>query len=125
MKYFFCVSVFFILFSCAPNDASSEELMPEGLIDTNTFVAIIADMHIVDAGSKFQMFPDNRKNSNKYSQYIGVLKNYDIPKSQWDSTMNYYSARPVKFDHLYTKVLEILSEKQAKLKAVPDSSAKK
>ena len=122
MKYFFCVPVFLILFSCAPDSASGDEVMPEGLIDTNTFVSIIADMHIVDAGSKFQMFPDNRKNIQKYSQYLGVLRNYDVPKAQWDSTMNYYSARPEKFDHIYTKVLEELSEKQAKIKAVPDST---
>ncbi len=122
MKYFFCVPLLFILFSCSPDSVSEEEVMPVGLIDTATFTLILADMHIVDAGSKFQMFPDNRKTPQKYKQYLGVLKNYNVSKVQWDSTLVYYSAHPQKFDHIYSNVLDVLSEKQAKMKEVPDSS---
>ncbi|MFM7021600.1 MAG: DUF4296 domain-containing protein [Flavobacteriales bacterium] len=121
MKYFFCVLLFPFLFSCAPDEEVVNEIVPAGVIDTNTFVMIIADMHIVDAGSKFQMFPDNRKNNQKYSQYLGILKNYNVSKVQWDSTMTYYAARPEKLDQMYVRVLELLSEKQAKIKEMKDS----
>lgn len=123
MKYFFCVPlVFCFLFSCSSTTKSNDEVLPAGLMDTATFVLVLADMHLVDAGSKFQMFPDNRKNAQKYSQYLGVLKNYNVTKAQWDTTMNYYSSRPDKFDHLYNDVLEVLSDKQAKMKEFADST---
>ncbi len=122
MKYFFYVLVFFVAFSCVPEAEPSAEVPPVGVIDTTTFTMILADMHIVDAAARFQMFPDNRRVPEKYSQYLGVLKNYNVTKAQWDSTMTYYSSRPQHFDHLYIRVLEILSEKQAKIKTIPDST---
>jgi hypothetical protein len=74
-------------------------------------------MHIADGAAKFQVLPDNRLVANKYAENLGVLKNYHIEKAKFDSSMVYYSAHPDKFDRVYTRVLEILSEKQAVLNA--------
>jgi hypothetical protein len=94
------------------------------VIDSVTFAKVLADMHIMDGGAKFQAFPDNRIVANKYSQNLGVLKKYHLDKAKFDSTMVYYSAHPDKFERVYNKVLQILSEEQALLSSTEKEVAK-
>ncbi len=126
MRFFLAFLLPVYMFSCTTNSDATREVIPQNVIDSTTFAKVLADMHIMDGGAKFQAFPDNRIATNKYSQNLGVLKKYYIDKAEFDSTMMYYSAHPDKFERVYNKVLEILSEEQALLNvnAVKDSIRK-
>lgn len=129
MKFFLALLPLVYIFSCTTNSDAINEKMPENVIDSVTFAKVLADMHLVDAAAKFQALPDNRVLSTKYAENLGVLKNYNIDKAKFDSSMVYYSARPDLYDRVYSKVLEILSEKQALLntsgaEVTKDTSAK-
>jgi hypothetical protein len=115
MRFFLALLLPVYIFSCTTNSDATSEVIPQNVIDSVTFAKVLADMHIMDGGAKFQAFPDNRIAANKYSQNLGVLKKYHLDKAKFDSTMVYYSAHPDKFERLYNKVLQILSEEQALL----------
>jgi len=117
MRFFLALLLPVYISSCASNSDATSEIIPANVIDSLTFAKVLADMHIMDGGAKFQAFPDNRIAANKYSQNLGVLKKYNLDKAKFDSTLVYYSAHPDKFDRVYNKVLEILSEEQALLNA--------
>lgn len=115
MRFFLALLLPVYIFSCTSNSDATMDIIPANVIDSLTFAKVLADMHIMDGGAKFQAFPDNRIAANKYSQNLGVLKKYNLDKAKFDSTLVYYSAHPDKFDRVYNKVLEILSEEQALL----------
>ena len=117
MRFFLALLLPVYICSCTTNSDAINDRMPENVIDSLTFAKVLADMHIADGAAKFQVLPDNRLVANKYAENLGVLKNYHIDKAKFDSSMVYYSAHPDKFDRVYTRVLEILSEKQAMLNA--------
>ena len=115
MRFFLILLLPVYIYSCSSNSDATTDIVPANVIDSVTFAKVLADMHIMDGGAKFQAFPDNRIAANKYSQNLGVLKKYHLDKAKFDSTLVYYSAHPDKFERLYNKVLEILSEEQALL----------
>jgi hypothetical protein len=124
MRFFLILLLPVYISSCASNSDATSEIIPANVIDSLTFAKVLADMHIMDGGAKFQAFPDNRIAANKYSQDLGVLKKYNLDKAKFDSTLVYYSAHPDKFDRVYNKVLEILSEEQALLNIIKEEIAK-
>lgn len=124
MRFFLALLLPVYIFSCTSNSDATMDIIPANVIDSLTFAKVLADMHIMDGGAKFQAFPDNRIAANKYSQNLGVLKKYNLDKAKFDSTLVYYSAHPDKFDRVYNKVLEILSEEQALLNIIKEEIAK-
>ncbi|MFZ9846916.1 MAG: DUF4296 domain-containing protein [Flavobacteriales bacterium] len=124
MRFFLALLLPVYIFSCTTNSDATTEVIPQNVIDSVTFAKVLADMHIMDGGAKFQAFPDNRIAANKYSQNLGVLKKYHLDKAKFDSTMVYYSAHPDKFERVYNKVLQILSEEQALLSSTEKEVAK-
>jgi hypothetical protein len=117
MRFFLALLPLVYIFSCTTNSDAINDKIPENVIDSVTFAKVLADMHVADAAAKFQVLPDNRVLTAKYGENLGVLKNYKIDKAKFDSSMVYYSAHPDLLDRVYSKVLEILSEKQALLNA--------
>ncbi len=124
MRFFLAFLLPVYIFSCTTNSDATSEVVPQNVIDSVTFAKVLADMHIMDGGAKFQAFPDNRIAANKYSQNLGVLKKYHLDKAKFDSTMVYYSVHPDKFERVYNKVLQILSEEQALLSSTEKEVAK-
>ncbi len=124
MRFFLAFLLPVYIFSCTTNSDATSEVVPQNVIDSVTFAKVLADMHIIDGGAKFQAFPDNRIAANKYSQNLGVLKKYHLDKAKFDSTMVYYSVHPDKFERVYNKVLQILSEEQALLSSTEKEVAK-
>ncbi len=122
MRVIFFLLLLVSIFSCSSNSDATVESIPKEVLDSNTFAKVLVDIHLMDAGAKFQIYPDNRKVHNKYSAYMGVLKKHNISKAQWDSTLTYYTSHPQKFENTYNRVLELFSEQNALLKGKFDTT---
>jgi len=115
MKFVLILLLPVYMFSCTSNSDATTLKYPENIIDSLTFAKILTDMHIADGAAKFQVLPDNRRVTVKYGENLGVLKNYNISKAQFDSTLVYCANHPAYYDRLYSRVLDNLSQKQAEL----------
>lgn len=72
---------------------------------------MLCDFHIVDAASKQGAISNNRNNFIRHSHYNGILLNYNIERARFDSTIQYYAARPDEHKRLYEKIEAKLIDK--------------
>ena len=102
----------FFLFSCAPkNDA--EEVVPETLLTEEQLVNVLTDAYLAEGASGINV--KNVPGEKFDSVYIfNPLKDNNIDKIKFDSTMAYFTRHPKKLKVIYDKVLEKMSLAQAK-----------
>ena len=108
---FLIVIIFAFLASCKPPQ-EEDEIVPANILGEDKFVKVLADAYLCEGASGI-----NIKNvtGNKFdSTYaFNPLKDNGIEKSQFDSTIAYYSNHPKKMKIVYEKVLDKLSQIQA------------
>lgn len=100
-----------LLISCGSGEEKAERLPnKEWLIPEDSLVNLLYDIHLIDAASKQNFFPNNAHNYYKYSQYKTVLNNHHITKERFDSTIHLYSGNGIRFEQLYDKVIAKIAE---------------
>ena len=83
---------------------TQENIPPKSLLSKKQLIEVLYDFHLVDAASKQSIIANNRNNKIKHAQYKGILEHHKISKDQFDSTINYYIARPEEVKMIYEKV---------------------
>ena len=103
------LSVIFI-YSC-----ERESKTPEYIIPPDKMVNIITDIHITDG-----LFTLNnvrrRLAKDSVNYYESIFYNYGFSRSDFDSSINYYSENIDVYDKIYEEVLNKLNEKETLLK---------
>ena len=82
------------------------------IIQEDSLILLLKDIHILDAAAKQNLIPSNSNNLNKYKQYKAVLDKHQVSKMRFDSTINLYSIHGKKFDIIYEKVIQKLVEEE-------------
>ena len=104
------VSIFLLailFYSCGAGGEKAETLpKKDWLIPEDSLVNLLYDIHMTDAASKQNFFPNNAHNFYRYSQYKTILNNHQITKERFDSTIHLYSGNGLRFEQLYDKVIE-------------------
>lgn len=103
---------FFLLFSCKPPKEEQEEI-PSNIISEEQFISVLTDAYLGEGASGINI---KNVSGEKYdSTYVfNPLLDHHITKNQFDSAITYYSNHPKKLKLIYDKVLERLSQIQAK-----------
>jgi len=99
-----------LLFSCASNETPDYVIPQEEMID------IIVDIHIIDGMMTVHTVRREilrQKTSNLYDE---VFARYGYTRSDFDTSIYYYSLNINDYDEMYKEVLNKLSEKEAKIK---------
>lgn len=113
-KQYLTVLPLFILlffFSCQQDNKT-----PSTIIAENEMVEIIAQLEIAQAHLKIKSASlDNAYIKSNYQQanFEPIFKKYSITEKEFNNSLKYYAAQPKKMEAIYTKVIVILSEKQA------------
>lgn len=109
----------FVFFSCS----SPEVSIPSTVIPRDSMVAILADIHLIEATIQIKGLGrfDTLK-AEAYGRFRYLFEKYHITNSRFKESLEYYRSEPEYFHLMYDDVLTRLSEEQAKrtnLKAPP------
>jgi uncharacterized protein (UPF0276 family) len=76
------------------------------IIDEDTFIDVLVDIHIADAIIVVNGLKINTDSTQIRQYYHDVLVKYDITQVQLQQTLVYYAKNPRDFERLYKKVSE-------------------
>lgn len=107
----FIVSVLFFS-SCKPT-SEEDEAVPETVLSEEQLVKVLTDAYLAEGASGINV--KNVPGEKFDSAYVfNPLKDNNIDKVQFDSSMAYYTRHPKKLKLIYDKILDRLSVIQAK-----------
>ncbi|MAX69050.1 MAG: hypothetical protein CMP60_05090 [Flavobacteriales bacterium] len=101
MKYV-CLLSFLILFSC-----SEKKEQNHNIILKDQFANILEKIYLVESDFKL-----NRVNNSDYQE---ILSDYNVSKTDFENTLQYYSERPGLFEKIHEEILINLEEKRNQL----------
>ena len=101
MKYV-CLLSFLILFSCSEKTEQNHNI-----IQKDQFANILEKFYL--AQSDFKL---NRVNNSDYQE---ILSDYNVSKTNFENTLQYYSERPGLFEKIHEEILINLEEKRNQL----------
>jgi hypothetical protein len=101
-----------LLFSCKPKNDEDEKI-PETVLSEEQLIKVLTDFYLAEGASGINV---KAVTGEKYdSAYIfNPLKDNNIDKAKFDSSMAYYTRHPKKLKIIYDKILDKLSVIQAK-----------
>ena len=91
MKPIYLLS-FLILFSCSKKEEQNHNIIPK-----DQFANILAKIYLVESDFKL-----NRVNNSDYQE---ILSNYNVSKTDFENTLQYYSERPGLFEKIHEEIL--------------------
>ena len=99
-----------LFFSCSP---SNEEMVPVSVLPEDKLVKVLTDAYLAEGTSGINV--KNTTGEKFDSIYLfNPLKDNNIEKTKFDSSMAYYTRHPKKLKIIYDSVLAKLSVIQAK-----------
>lgn len=101
---------FYLLFSVLLLTACDQ---PINVLDVNDMAAVLADIHIAEAAMNNQISYANADVKRAY--YEGIFDKHGTSHSTFTKSVDWYSRNPKYFEEVYTKTLEIITEKQEKV----------
>ena len=101
MKPIYLLS-FLILFSCSKKEEQNHNIIPR-----DQFANILEKFYL--AQSDFKL---NRVNNSDYQE---ILSDYNVSKTNFENTLQYYSERPGLFEKIHEEILINLEEKRNQL----------
>ena len=81
--------------------------MDENIISEELFTNILMKIHLVE--SEFQL---NKINNSDYQE---ILSEYNVSKTDFENTLQYYSERPELLENIYEEILFNFKEKRTQL----------
>ena len=101
-----------LLFSCKPA-REEDEPVPDTVINEEQLVKVLTEAYLAEGASGINI--KNVTGEKFDSAYVfNPLKDNNIEKAAFDSSMAYYTRHPKKLKIIYEKILERLSVVQAK-----------
>ncbi|MEY4875114.1 MAG: hypothetical protein RI955_8 [Bacteroidota bacterium] len=102
-KYFLLIGAYFIL-SC--NHHSPILIADDGIIQKDTMIKLLADMHLADATVQdLKLSVDSSKHTYKM-YYEQIFNRYNTNTKQFKKSLQYYTQHPDEMDMMYEKVIE-------------------
>lgn len=113
-------NILFLIFaiaivSCA-DDKEAE--IPEGLIDSNTFAAIMIDVQLTEGMNTQKNYSrhDDGKDDKTPDPYAAIFKKHGVKAEEFRSAYDFYSQNPAKMEVIYEQVLDSLNKLDVEIK---------
>lgn len=97
------------IFSC--NKPTKKEVLPPEKMQ-----AILQDIHLYDAILNEKKYMDKNLKDSTQSYYNSIWKKYNISYSEFNKSLNFYSARPEILTKMYDNILKNYSEQRDSIK---------
>lgn len=105
MKHFLKFGLFLILVGCG---APAIPPPPENALPEKKFVAVMVDLHLIEAGVNQKITPLNDSTHSTYRYYKYLFEKHEINRVDFDSTYGYYQRYPELMNEVYTQVFDSL-----------------
>lgn len=100
-----------ILLSC-----SEKQNRDENIISKDQFINILEKIHLAESEFKLTSINNMERYKNKLSSdYHQIFSEYNVSKTDFENTLQYYSERPELLENIYEEILLNLQEKRAQL----------
>lgn len=95
------------------------------VIPREELVPVLVDIHLLDGAIRHSRYRDDIKIPDTIDVYEYVLEKHGYTQPQFDSSMNYYSRYPGRFEQIYQEVLARLNRMETKVKEEKEGQRKK
>ncbi len=116
------ILIIFFHYSCG----QKKEVPPPYVIPKERLIFLLVDYHLAQGITNSYSFRERTKNIERINLCDSVIIAHGYTRAQFDSTLQYYSARVEEFDRIYERVVTELNRLQArteeKKQSVADSS---
>lgn len=116
-------SSLFIVLLLSISSCSDSKEQPDYLIASDSLVGIMVDMHLVETAANLKLIGTDSLKPNYNQMFEAIFKKHGITKTEFDSTLFFYSKKPDEMSGIYDKVLERLSELDAEASSRPAQHA--
>ena len=101
----------FLLFSCSEQQNTDEHIIPK-----DQFENILKEIHLAESEFQLNRINNTERYKNKLSSdYKEIFSKYNVSKTDFENTLQYYSERPDLLENIYEKILFNLKEKRTQL----------
>ena len=118
MKIFKILFISFFLFGLTFSCGKNKMQVPPNLLQPEEFVQLMIEMHLVDGYLHQSINTINSRKDSALIIYPAILKKYNIPRYQLDSTILFYGKHPDELSKLYDKVLVELSRMEGETRVL-------
>lgn len=95
-----------------------EKHRPQGLLPKEKMVKVLTDAHLVETARNLKVTP----NDTIYQEHFAsIFEAHGVSRTDFDSSLWYYSTQAQNMDSIYELVMEHLSELDAKVKSASSS----
>jgi hypothetical protein len=109
MRNIFIILLFILIALVSCEEPPVEK--PKHLIKENKMIDMMADVHLAQATFTNRHNADSLiKHTTATDFYYSVLNKYHVPDSVFEKSFIYYASSPKKFEKMYRKVMNKLSE---------------
>jgi len=123
LKSILLFSLALALVACGKNVEKEVEI-PAGILSQEQFTKVLTDFALAESAANMNIKNVIIQKTDSVYAFDPLLEN-NVRKSQYDSTVFYYTARPELYKKVYEQVLEALSELQAKRNGLKVDSTSK
>ena len=112
--FFLLIPALFLLTACGDD---KDALPPEGVLSEDEMVAVMVDIQLIEGAYHKRVIKSKNTRKDALDGYVMVYDKYNITQAQFDSSYSWYLDDPHRMDKVLERVLQELSEMQAKQQA--------
>jgi hypothetical protein len=116
------ICCFFCVLGCNPKKDEDIKI-PEGILSEEKFTAILVDFALAESASNLNIKNAIVQKIDSVYAFNPLVDN-GVRKSQYDSTVKFFTEHPEAYKHVYDNVITVLTEIEAKRKAGKKDSLK-
>ena len=105
MKKIIGITIFFFLFSCG---GAKQEQIPSGVLQKDKMVQVLSDIQLAEGELGFNSSKMINDPIADTISYHAIFEKNKIKKSDYDSSMKYYTLHPEILNEIYDEVINKL-----------------
>lgn len=90
---------------------------PNYLIDEETMIAVMVDMHLVETAQNLKLIGHDSTTVPYHEHFESIFESRGLTKTDFDSSLFYYTTQTEQMPVIYDKILEELYELEGQVKA--------
>lgn len=111
------ILILIVVFGCSQPTIEQ----PENLINEDKLIDMMVDVHIAEAAYNTLRNRDSLLlHSSSTEFYYSILQKHQVPDSVFEKSLVYYASQPRRFERMYRKVMNQLTELEQELSGRTD-----
>lgn len=101
------------LFSCAPGEKKAMAVRSSEIINPDSIVNIITEIHIAEAMLRELKTDPKEKEKTAEAYFSQIFNKHSITREQYEKSIAFYQEHLEEYQDIYERVITLLSQKQS------------